>query len=701
MTSGKEGHRLGKASQYFDTTWSQRRGQIIDRELPWIVDEVLASDEIAAGIAHAGLDRATLRQQILDARQEILAPADAQLDNAIETAIESSSASTVITETAPRRLAGIGSMLVSGGLIALPTLALVYWWEVFASWGIALGIGVGVILALVGVAVFLDALEEFRGVRMTSSPEAELEYWRLVCKEEGVLPFVRRLIDKDLEPIARTLLDVTVDDAPGLRGTNEASYVVRTSSVTNFLEKVAQLPTGAIALAGPRGVGKTSLIEHFAGGTHSAYRPLKVMVSAPVQYEPTDFVLHLFARVCQAVLRERQATMAHRVQSPKLLVWRAVSVMALALSTGALFFLLGHFPRAAVVATTIIIVVLLVVWLVTQLRREAASTAGVARRHLETIHYLRTHTSGWSGKVPLPLRAEAGWNRQVQRERRAQTYPELVDALRGFLAACARPEGHTPAMIIAIDELDKIESADDAQKFVNEIKGIFGAPGTQFLVSVSEDALASFERRGLPVRDAFDSAFHEIVRIDYLTLTDTAELLSSRVLRLPEPFKWLVHCMSGGLPRDVVRAARAMVALGDKPAPSLDDVCAALVADDLRRKSHAFQLACRDIGDSPEVTKFIRSLRRLPGDAETLLGLVPVLRQDGDLATLSRQAAAYVYYSATLLQVFTRDRVDSHDSDTFDLLARARQSLAVHPRLAWLQIDEFRESWGLGTVPVD
>jgi hypothetical protein len=334
-------------------------------------------------------------------------------------------------------------------------------------------------------------------------------------------------------------------------------------------------------------------------------------------------------------------------------------------------------------------------------RRHDDGIAGLASQHLENIHYLRTHTAGWSGKLTLPLKSEAGWSRQTQRERRPQTYPELVDALRDFLAALARVERHSPAMIIAVDELDKIESAARAQQFLNEIKGIFGAPGTQFLVSVSEDALASFERRGLPVRDAFDSAFHEIVRVDYLTLADTAELLSSRVLRLPEPFKWLVHCMSGGLPRDVVRTARAMVALTGEPPPSLDDVCAALVADDLARKSHAFQLACRDIGDSPEATEFIRSLRKLPGDAATLLGLVPELRQDGELATLSRQAAAYVYYSGTLLEVFTRDRVDSGDKDTFGLLARARQALAVHPRLAWLQVDEFREQWGLATVPVD
>jgi hypothetical protein len=74
---------------------------------------------------------------------------------------------------------------------------------------------------------------------------------------------------------------------------------------------------------------------------------------------------------------------------------------------------------------------------------------------------------------------------------------------------------------------------------------------------------------------------------------------------------------------------------------------------------------------------------------------------DGELAVLSRQAATYVYYAATLLEVFTREQVDQHHPDTFDVLARAKQSLAVHPRLAWLLVDEFREAWKLPTVSPD
>ena len=52
---------------------------------------------------------------------------------------------------------------------------------------------------------------------------------------------------------------------------------------------------------------------------------------------------------------------------------------------------------------------------------------------------------------------------------------------QAFLAAVA--EQHT--VVIGVDELDKLRSAEDVEKFLNDIKGIFGASGCFFLVSVS------------------------------------------------------------------------------------------------------------------------------------------------------------------------------------------------------------------------
>lgn len=101
-------------------------------------------------------------------------------------------------------------------------------------------------------------------------------------------------------------------------------------------------------------------------------------------------------------------------------------------------------------------------------------------------------------------------------------------------------------VVIILDELDKIVAPDAAQDFVNEVKALLtlDVPGFLLLVSVSEDALASFERRGLPVRDAFDSAFDVIFRVEYLKLGDARQVLTGRVLGLPEPFICLCHCLA-------------------------------------------------------------------------------------------------------------------------------------------------------------
>ena len=103
--------------------------------------------------------------------------------------------------------------------------------------------------------------------------------------------------------------------------------------------------------------------------------------------------------------------------------------------------------------------------------------------------------------------------------------PEIVDSLRSFLESIAQ----TRKVFVGIDELDKIESDERARQFVNEIKGIFGIKDCYFLLSVSEEAIGSFERRGIPFRDVFDSSFDEIVRVRYLKLEDATTLLNRRV----------------------------------------------------------------------------------------------------------------------------------------------------------------------------
>ena len=63
-------------------------------------------------------------------------------------------------------------------------------------------------------------------------------------------------------------------------------------------------------------------------------------------------------------------------------------------------------------------------------------------------------------------------------------------------------------MIVAIDELDKLPNDTSVVRLINGLeKDMFHLPGVHFVITVSEDALESFSARGVPIRDAFDSAF--------------------------------------------------------------------------------------------------------------------------------------------------------------------------------------------------
>jgi len=121
--------------------------------------------------------------------------------------------------------------------------------------------------------------------------------------------------------------------------------------------------------------------------------------------------------------------------------------------------------------------------------------------------------------------------------------------------------GGRPVAIV-IDELDKLREADEPIAAVNGLKDLFHIPNTHFVVSVSEDALRRFAMRGVPFRDVFDSAFDTIVKLDVPTPYEAHEMLARRSGELqgfPMPVVLFCYAWSGGVPRDIIRAARACV----------------------------------------------------------------------------------------------------------------------------------------------
>ena len=125
-----------------------------------------------------------------------------------------------------------------------------------------------------------------------------------------------------------------------------------------------------------------------------------------------------------------------------------------------------------------------------------------AKKQLAKVRYLQTRTSGLSGSLNLPGGTHGQLARGISRAEQPLSYPEIVDQFRSF-ARCVASAVHKRGcrVFIGVDELDKIGSAEQAERFLNEIKGIFGIPYLYFIVSVSDDALTAFERRGLPLQN--------------------------------------------------------------------------------------------------------------------------------------------------------------------------------------------------------
>ena len=131
-------------------------------------------------------------------------------------------------------------------------------------------------------------------------------------------------------------------------------------------------------------------------------------------------------------------------------------------------------------------------------RESGRGMIAAARKHLSRVRYLQTYTSGWSGSLGLPRGGSTQLSRSVARAEQPLSHPEIVSEFRSFatiVAADVHRRGDR--VFIGVDELDKMGSAEQAEHFLNEVKGIFGIPHLYFMVSVSDDALNAFERRGL------------------------------------------------------------------------------------------------------------------------------------------------------------------------------------------------------------
>jgi Cdc6-like AAA superfamily ATPase len=583
-----------------------------------------------------------------------------------------------------------------------------------------------------------------------------LDSLKKVLLEDSILPLIRTSISGIFGTSYSTELRITY--SPGLSEVFDPRYEIKTHAAQGLSSILSVIRGGSIGLAGPRGSGKTTLIESVCNGRIKPFESpvLALQVSAPVVYEPRDFVLHLFAKLCETLTgptsyadsddsetRYRRGRRRNYILRLVLLLLSLIVGLGLigigilritgtkiTWPDGALYIVGGLLlPFIAyfglLLLQSISIRDRLLPSASSRLKFDQSNPPIIdiqpseqnkfrelrtrALALLDNIQYQQTYTSGWSGTLKVPI-VEGTLSGGQSLARQTMSYPEVVSELRAFLSDIVisfRP------VIIGIDELDKMESGDQARKFLNDIKGVFGINGCYFLVSVSIDAMSSFERRGMPFRDAFDSSFDDIVLVSPLTYNDARAVINHRVIGVSNQFVALAYVIAGGLTRDLIRAMRKLVTLSkDSPNKTLQSLSARLIADEITAKLAAVEVALqKDMGSRWKDRILDVILQLDSGDENSLLKAARMLRAsmpsapetDSSSARLAADTAAYLYFAATIVQYFNDSLNEQHlkeaeSSNLLDDFAECRQSFVMGATVAWQKIDGLRATCQLETL---
>ncbi|MFM9700558.1 hypothetical protein [Streptomyces europaeiscabiei] len=125
--------------------------------------------------------------------------------------------------------------------------------------------------------------------------------WENDLQRGGTTPVIHGVIDALLgdDPHAVFLSD----SYEGLRASRDRGYVVPSRAAVQLNRKLAILDGGTVAVCGPRGVGKSTLLD-------SALKQgdFAIQAHVPATYTPHDFLLSLCIDVCERYIRHEKYT---------------------------------------------------------------------------------------------------------------------------------------------------------------------------------------------------------------------------------------------------------------------------------------------------------------------------------------------------------------------------------------------------------
>jgi hypothetical protein len=619
------------------------------------------------------------------------------------------------------------------------------------------------------------------------------EEWLADCVEDIIMPHATLAINAMLGEDKDLLL--VEQDSNGLRKLQDLSFTVSTLSERRIANALAQMDGGSIAIAGPRGAGKSTLLKNFSGPSRielSRAACVSVYLTAPAEYVPRDFIAELFQKLCEAYLEYEDCSLPepiyreHAKVNSRHALRRILAILWLCLRTAIIIALIlwiarpithsllsANYYRHIYISLKMalkrwwhvhgpksvqeqlykplkpywvwikILAVIVALFSLPALARwrqyirpyKEPELASKARAYLLRLQVDKTVSRGTSLNSPNVRGLSLSMNKGETASYTPWSLPELVGYTRGFMQAIAdRFKRSSYAVIVGIDEIDRIGSLDHAERFVGEIKAVFGVEKCFFLVAVAEDVGSVFAQRATAGRSILENAFDDIVVVEPLSFLETRDLLLKRVPGFTDSFVYLVHALSGGLPRELIRVTRRLVEVNqemnniDRPA-RLQDLTFALVSEQVSEAIRATRnqlsrlalhpnwvvifdkllsasttLRYGPISSTHKSYGLIKELSELqipdtPKASDTRRILA--LRDEDHARRILEGFTAFCYFGITVIDAFSDKFFDfsavqqstaGGSEDSYEELAVARAELSVSPENSRVMLRRFQNS---------
>jgi hypothetical protein len=546
--------------------------------------------------------------------------------------------------------------------------------------------------------------------------------------KEMLTPPVRVAINEWSDEKSPT--ELRFEEAPGLSSTTDSKYLIERDEHRRIRSLIRELGASAVAISGPRGAGKSTLLRSLAQHYDSPH-DLFISLEAPSSYQPKEFVITLYRHLCESIEHEASDladSTAKRLANRLLTLLRLVAILltlVIAISqwtpieqwlTSQLT--AGLVPNngwqaAAYAALVMVIRSLLGLMRPKRGRAGAAELARRAASESSRLRFLQNIAIENSGVLKASFGFDLGRKRTKQLLEQAASMPDLVQSYRSLAAdaiawwrrSAGRGEGN---LVIVIDELDRVTDVDAAERFINDVKGIFGIEHCTYLVTVSEDALAQFERRMVGIRPVLDSTFDEVVRLPILSFAQSRDILARRLVGFPQAFIVLCHALSGGIPRDLIRTARGLI---DARQITGQDHLVPLAHEIVNQEVERLKSGLIGRVNTQAVEADSFTLLKLLADPEwpergsagylrAAAKLLPSAKNPDHRNRISMQLGVALYYYATIIEIFETFGYDlsARADHIAGRLAVARSVMPTSVDLAYVHVQQLRLQLGFGEI---